>query len=48
MNINEDKFLNKSAKEIVDDMLSQHKTPSDALAHTNELLNDDGLSDKKQ
>lgn len=46
MNINEDKFLNKSAKEIVDDMLSQHKTPSDALAHTNELLNDDGLSDK--
>lgn len=45
MNINEDKFANKSAEEIIDDMLSQHKNNSkEALEHMQDILKDDGLT----
>lgn len=44
MNINEDKFANKSAEEIVNDMLTQHKNNSkEALEHMQDILKDDGL-----
>ena len=44
MNINEDKFANKSAEEIISDMLTQHKNNSkEALEHIQDILNDDGL-----
>lgn len=49
MNITEDKFSNKSAEEIVDDMLSKHNNNTvDALNHTKEILNNDGLSFSKE
>lgn len=44
MNINEDKFANKSAEEIISDMLIQHKNNSkEALEHIQDILKDDGL-----
>ncbi len=44
MNINEDRFANKSAEEIISDMLIQHKNDSrEALEHIQDLLKDDGL-----
>ena len=44
MNINEDKFANKSAEEIISDMLTQHKNNSkEALEHIQDILKDDGL-----
>lgn len=44
MNISEDKFLNKSAEEIVDDILLQYKNNTkDALAYLQELSTNDGL-----
>src|SRR5574344_1791963 len=45
MNINEDRFSNKSAEEIISDMLTQHKNNSkEALEHIQDILNDDGLT----
>ena len=45
MNINEDRFSNKSAEEIISDMLIQHKNNSkEALEHIQDILNDDGLT----
>ena len=45
MNMNEDKFANKSAEEIISDMLTQHKNNSkEALEHIQDILNDDGLT----
>ena len=45
MNINEDKFTNKSADQIVKDVLLQHKNNTqDALAYIKNISNDDGLS----
>ena len=45
MNINEDKFANKSAEEIISDMLTQHKNNSkEALEHIQDILKDDGLT----
>lgn len=45
MNINEDKFANKSAEEIISDMLIQHKNNSkEALEHIQDILKDDGLT----
>ena len=44
MIISEDKFLNKSAEEIISDMLLQHKNNSkEALEHIQDILNTDGL-----
>lgn len=51
MNIKEDRFSNKSAEEIVSDVLAQHKdNANDALDYTKNILNSDGFSDetKKQ
>ena len=45
ININEDKFANKSAEEIISDMLTQHKNNSkEALDHIQNILKDDGLT----
>lgn len=45
MNINEDKFENKSVAEIISDMLIQHKNNSkEALEHIQDILKDDGLT----
>lgn len=45
MNISEDKFSNKSAEEIISDMLIQHKNNSkEALEHIQDILKDDGLT----
>ena len=45
MTINEDKFANKSAEEIISDMLTQHKNNSkEALEHIQDILKDDGLT----
>ncbi|MBO4622492.1 MAG: hypothetical protein J5691_01260 [Bacilli bacterium] len=45
MTINEDKFANKSAEEIISDMLTQHKNNSkEALDHIQDILKDDGLT----
>ena len=44
MNINEDKFANKSAEEIVNDVLLQHKNNTqDALGYIKNIANTDGL-----
>ncbi len=48
MNINEDKFSNKSAEEIVSDLLSQYKNnPDEALNHISKIKKD-GLVLSKQ
>ena len=49
MNISEDKFANKSADQIVKDVLEQHKqNAQDALAYIQNVTADDGLSLSKE
>lgn len=49
MNISEDKFANKSADQIVKDVLEQHKqNAQDALTYIQNITADDGLSLSKE
>ena len=49
MNISENEFANKSADQIVKDVLEQHKqNAKDALAYIQNITTDDGLSLSKE